>query len=754
MDARRKMEFRRCLNRLSNQLSRQNLEDMKFVCKDHVPVARMERVRSSLDIFQALEERGKLSSTDTAFLVKVLVSIERSNLVSELISAGFAHQDALQRNQASAAPAPPLQGGIRTQQHPGPPVQSRELLFNEMLLKIAQNLSARDIEALTFTLCDSLLGMNADRVSSATQLFQLLQQRQIVTPTNLQALYNELENINRRDLSEKINKYLAEIGQPLCQPAMDEGEKRERFAYVGSGVAAFSSSQDGDPVKDAAPTPTAPPFEPQPTPNYHQKNWTASNQGYQVTESVQARDDAGSAIMLTGLGVTASAPSYTPYPTTHPARCHPCPGQPLPQPMQTFLQPVQPHTPPIQPYPPPLQPLPATVQPILPPNPIAGPMTGLLDFAKPKYKQEGGVGDLGETRAREMNHVDPTVGPTEKKPVGKTPVYNTAESLPLEPPTHQIEWGKLIEVVQSVVKSDVKIGRREVKTELSEGLSEMKTELRELQEYLKGAKYMSEPFARFGQFYPMLPSSRHGKAIIIVNETFVNRDPRPGAKADKSLLEKTFEDLGYVVELHENLSAARMLSAVRQAAEKSHGAHDSFVCCISTHGSIRVLQGTDGEVVSRSELVQIVKQSETLRGKPKIFFIEACREIGLHTDKEGKPIYDNSWVNYTRSLETSEQEADVFVANATTTYCKAHCDADDGSWFAKAINSVFTDPAFKDFTLTTLMHEVNRMVCGFKGSYREKGIKSGDPNITRKCYQCIEITSTFRKSFNFKFTSQ
>jgi hypothetical protein len=225
MDARRKMEFRRCLNRLSNQLSRQNLEDMKFVCKDHVPVARMERVRSSLDIFQALEERGKLSSTDTAFLVKVLVSIERSNLVSELISAGFAHQDALQRNQASAAPAPPLQGGIRTQQHPGPPVQSRELLFNEMLLKIAQNLSARDIEALTFTLCDSLLGMNADRVSSATQLFQLLQQRQIVTPTNLQALYNELENIGRSDLSKRINNYLAEIGRPPCQPAMDEGER-------------------------------------------------------------------------------------------------------------------------------------------------------------------------------------------------------------------------------------------------------------------------------------------------------------------------------------------------------------------------------------------------------------------------------------------------------------------------------------------------------------------------------------------------
>ena len=224
MEARKKMEFRRCLNRLSNQLSRPNLEDMKFVCKDHVPVARMERVRGSLDIFQALEERGKLSSHDTTFLVKVLVSIERSNLVPELISAGFAPHDALQQNQASATP--PLQGGIRTHQQPtgGGPPQSKELLFNEMLLKIAQNLSARDVESLTFTLCDSLLGMSADKVSSATQLFQLLQQRQIVTPTKLQALYNELENIGRSDLSKRINNYLAEIGQPPCQPGRDEGE--------------------------------------------------------------------------------------------------------------------------------------------------------------------------------------------------------------------------------------------------------------------------------------------------------------------------------------------------------------------------------------------------------------------------------------------------------------------------------------------------------------------------------------------------
>ena len=216
-DATRRMDFRRCLNRLSNQLSRQNLDDMKFVCKDHVPVARMERVRGALDLFQALEERGELSMNDTSFLVKVLVGIERSNLVADLIAAGFAPRDVNQ-------PAPPPLHQLPPAPAPRPhqQQQDRELLFNEMLLKVAQNLGSRDVEALVFTMCDSL-GMSSDRISSATHLFQLLQQRGIVTQTNLRAIYSELETIGRSDLCKRINNYLQEIGQPPCHVLTDEG---------------------------------------------------------------------------------------------------------------------------------------------------------------------------------------------------------------------------------------------------------------------------------------------------------------------------------------------------------------------------------------------------------------------------------------------------------------------------------------------------------------------------------------------------
>lgn len=204
MDVRRRMNFRRCLNALSNQLSQQNLYDMKFVCKDHVPVSRMERVRSPLDLFQALEERGKMSADDTNFLVQILVSVDRSNLIPELQRAGF------------APPVLPQPLHPPASQTDGPQ-PNPEFLFNETLLKIAQHLSAKDVEMLANTWAEPLLQISIDRVTSGTQLFQLLQQRQLVTPTDLHLLFEELQIIGRSDLCKRVNSYLEMTGQRQYQ---------------------------------------------------------------------------------------------------------------------------------------------------------------------------------------------------------------------------------------------------------------------------------------------------------------------------------------------------------------------------------------------------------------------------------------------------------------------------------------------------------------------------------------------------------
>ncbi len=200
MDLKRKVDFRRCLNRIANHLSRQNFDDLRFMCKDVVPVARMERVRSPIDLFQALEERGKLSADQLDYLADVLVSVGCGRLLKELADSGF-----------------PVtitgQGGAVNGLGRGEGGKTMEFQFTQCLVQIAQQLQSREIETLSFTWSEALLGLSADKVFSATQLFQLLQQRQIITPTNLRPLYDELHEVGRSDLAGKINDYLEATGQ-------------------------------------------------------------------------------------------------------------------------------------------------------------------------------------------------------------------------------------------------------------------------------------------------------------------------------------------------------------------------------------------------------------------------------------------------------------------------------------------------------------------------------------------------------------
>ena len=173
----RDLLFRKLLHRLGENLSRQDLDSLTFMCRDVVSVARMERVQSSSDLWQALTERNKLSKNDLSYLALLMSSIGRENLLDGLQTNGFS---------------------ILT------PVKSAGCLFLESLLKIAQNLSSTEIKDMTYLFEE----INSDNVFSATQLFQTLLQRQIISPTNVQRLCDSLVALGRCDLTDHISHYL------------------------------------------------------------------------------------------------------------------------------------------------------------------------------------------------------------------------------------------------------------------------------------------------------------------------------------------------------------------------------------------------------------------------------------------------------------------------------------------------------------------------------------------------------------------
>lgn len=197
------LKFRKSLLGISNQLGQRDLDLLKFICEVDVPKARMERVRSGTELFQALEERGKLSPSNLGFLVDILNSIGRGKLI-----------DTYLRSEGFTIPPTSLfvadTGGASMRN------QTLQYQFRNCLAKIAQELQSTQVNNLVYLL-QTHLQVSPDTVYSATQLFTLLHQRQVVTPKDMRTLYDSLLQINRNDLALLVNDYMMKTGQSPYQ---------------------------------------------------------------------------------------------------------------------------------------------------------------------------------------------------------------------------------------------------------------------------------------------------------------------------------------------------------------------------------------------------------------------------------------------------------------------------------------------------------------------------------------------------------
>ena len=93
-------------------------------------------------------------------------------------------------------------------------------------------------------------------------------------------------------------------------------------------------------------------------------------------------------------------------------------------------------------------------------------------------------------------------------------------------------------------------------------------------------------------------------------------------------LHNTFEKLGFKVNFYfENLKAEQMRTKLEIVAEEDHSSYSCFVCCITSHGTEKGIVGTDENIVNIRDLTShlCASKCKSLAGKPKLFFVDACR---------------------------------------------------------------------------------------------------------------------------------
>jgi hypothetical protein len=240
----------------------------------------------------------------------------------------------------------------------------------------------------------------------------------------------------------------------------------------------------------------------------------------------------------------------------------------------------------------------------------------------------------------------------------------------------------------------------------------------------------------------------HGIALIINNEIFTSKSMRKGTAIDERNLTHIFRYLGYKVQVHRDKKSQEMLEIMTEiGTRRSHETYDSFVCCILSHGTEGHVYGIDGEKVSLRALTEKVdaRYCPTLGGKPKLFFLQACRgeleEIAVNVSKDSgesmpplspQPLMHSQTGTDAITTDSDNEipaAVDFFFGHATPLGYVAWRNEDHGSWFVAELCRSLCE-MYRYAPLDIIMNEVRKRVATGEG-YKYIGRRVSPESTTR-----------------------
>ncbi|NXI94199.1 CASP9 protein, partial [Psophia crepitans] len=239
-----------------------------------------------------------------------------------------------------------------------------------------------------------------------------------------------------------------------------------------------------------------------------------------------------------------------------------------------------------------------------------------------------------------------------------------------------------------------------------------------------------------------------GHCLILNNVSFSrasNLSAREGSDVDCKKLEKRFKALSFNVLTRRDLKAQDMVSELQELAQQDHGALGCCVVVILSHGCQTShiqfpggIYGTDGKAIPIEKIVNYFNGSHcpSLRGKPKLFFIQACggeqRDRGFVVDSDspgdeapGGSLESDASPFQTPSADADEPDAvaslptpsDILVSYSTFPGFVSWREASSGSWYVETLDSVLEQYAHSEDLLNMLLRVANAVSA--KGTYKQ-----------------------------------
>ncbi|KAH8316283.1 hypothetical protein KR067_004188, partial [Drosophila pandora] len=112
----------------------------------------------------------------------------------------------------------------------------------------------------------------------------------------------------------------------------------------------------------------------------------------------------------------------------------------------------------------------------------------------------------------------------------------------------------------------------------------------------------------------------------IFNDTSMNR---PGSSKDVESLYKTFQKLGCSIEVHHNPVFDEVSSTIKNLSKRDFKLQSALIIVILSHGHPKEkIEASDNQKYDLdTEVVNPLLSNPTLKGKPKILVVQACKGV-------------------------------------------------------------------------------------------------------------------------------
>ncbi|XP_067008451.1 caspase-1 isoform X2 [Anabrus simplex] len=238
---------------------------------------------------------------------------------------------------------------------------------------------------------------------------------------------------------------------------------------------------------------------------------------------------------------------------------------------------------------------------------------------------------------------------------------------------------------------------------------------------------------------------RRGHAVIFNNEEFemLDMSKRVGSDADVKNLERLYTALGFDIMIYHNKNCHEIKKIIDNLAEQDHSDADCMIVTVLSHG-----MGT-GFILAKDYPYKVeslwapftADKCPTLAGKPKIFFIQACRGESL-----------DPGVNLTRRRSRTETDsgsesykipthADFLLAFSSVEGFYSFRNPESGTWFVQCLCEELTQNAHKHDLLKLLTRTARRVALDYESyndiipwQHRQKQVPTITSMLIREVY--------------------